>query len=274
MKSKVKGGLKYIRSVTDFKPKAALILGSGLGGYSQKLTDVVCTIPYSSIPGFPLSTVSGHSGKFIMGYVNDVPVVCMDGRVHYYEGYSVDDVVLPIRVMGALGAEFLVLTNAAGGINTDFRPGTLVLLKDHISLFVPNPLKGVNDPAEGPRFPDMSNVYDPRLRHMLIAAAAQEGIPLETGVYCQLTGPSYETPAEIRLLRTLGADIVGMSTVMEAIVARHMGMKVCGISLVTNMAAGISLAPLSHEDVKNTGSQSAPVFSRLVTAAINAVKDY
>ena len=274
MKKNVRECLTYIRSITDFVPKAALVLGSGLGGFTEKLDSIVCEIPYSDIPGFPVSTVSGHAGKFIMGYVEDVPLICMSGRVHYYEGYAPEDVVLPLRVMHALGAEFLFLTNAAGGISSDLKPGSLVLLRDHISLFIPNPLIGENDPDEGERFPDMSEVYDPKLRELVEKAASEADVRLESGVYCQLSGPSYETPAEIRLLQRLGADVVGMSTVMEAITAHHAGMKVCAISFVSNMAAGINTHALSHEEVKEAGIQAAPRFTRLVRAAIATVKSY
>ena len=274
MKKNVRGCLTYIRSITDFVPKASLVLGSGLGGFTEKLDSIVCEIPYSDIPGFPVSTVSGHAGKFIMGYVEDVPLICMSGRVHYYEGYAPEEVVLPLRVMHALGAEFLFLTNAAGGISSDLKPGSLVLLCDHISLFIPNPLIGENDPDEGERFPDMSEVYDPKLRELVEKAASEADVRLESGVYCQLSGPSYETPAEIRLLQRLGADVVGMSTVMEAITAHHAGMKVCAISFVSNMAAGINTHALSHEEVKEAGIQAAPRFTRLVRAAIGTVKSY
>ena len=274
MRKNVRECLTYIRSITDFVPKAALVLGSGLGGFTEKLDSIVCEIPYSDIPGFPVSTVSGHAGKFIMGYVEDVPLICMSGRVHYYEGYAPEEVVLPLRVMHALGAEFLFLTNAAGGISSDLKPGSLVLLCDHISLFITNPLIGENDPDEGERFPDMSEVYDPKLRELVEKAASEADVRLESGVYCQLSGPSYETPAEIRLLQRLGADVVGMSTVMEAITAHHAGMKVCAISFVSNMAAGINTHALSHEEVKEAGIQAAPRFTRLVRAAIATVKSY
>ena len=178
MKSRVKECAEYIRTITDFTPRAALILGSGLGAYTRQIENVVCTIPYKDIPGFPVSTVSGHNGRMIMGYIEDVPVVCMDGRVHHYEGYTPQEVILPIRVMRALGAEFLLITNASGGINGDFVPGTIVLVRDHISMFVPNPLLGPNDPELGVRFPDMTDVYDPHLRSLILAAAESEGIPL------------------------------------------------------------------------------------------------
>lgn len=273
MNKKVDKCLNYIRRITDFKPKVALVLGSGLGSYSNEMTNVECAIAYKDIPGFPVATISGHVGRFVMGYIHGVPAVIMDGRIHYYEGYATQDVVLPIRVMHALGAEILFLSNATGGINTKFKPGTLVNIRDHISLYVPNPLIGPNDPDEGTRFPDMSEVYDAELRGIIKNAAARENIPLESGVYCQLTGPSFETPAEIRLLKTLGADIVGMSTVIEAIVARHAGMRVCGVSLVTNYAAGIQTMPLNHEEVKEAGVKAQPMFARLVSTSIRDMKD-
>lgn len=274
MRKNVRECLEYIRTRTDFVPRAGIVLGSGLGGYADQLSNIICRIPYEEIPGFPVSTVSGHAGEFVMGYVGKVPVVCMSGRVHYYEGYAPEEVVLPLRVMHALGAEFLFLTNAAGGISSDLKPGSLVLLCDHISLFIPNPLIGENDPDEGERFPDMSEVYDPKLRELVEKAASEADVRLESGVYCQLSGPSYETPAEIRLLQRLGADVVGMSTVMEAITAHHAGMKVCAISFVSNMAAGINTHALSHEEVKEAGIQAAPRFTRLVRAAIATVKSY
>lgn len=259
---------EIIRQKTDFVPKVALVLGSGLGGYADHMENIVCEIPYSELPGFPVSTVSGHAGRFILGCIGGVHVICMKGRVHYYEGYTTSQVVMPARVMHALGAEILFLTNAAGGIKSTYKAGTLAMLTDHVSLFVPNPLVGPNDGEEGVRFPDMSEVYDQSLQKILQTAAGREKIDLQTGVYAQLTGPSFETPAEIRLLKGLGVDLVGMSTVMEAIAARHMGMRVCGISLVTNLAAGISAKPLSHEEVREAGDAAEPVFTRLVTAAI------
>ena len=274
MRENVKKCLDYIRSKTDFVPKAGIVLGSGLGGYAEELNSIVCRIPFEDIPEFPVSTVSGHAGEFIMGYVGDVPVVCMSGRVHYYEGYTPQEVVLPVRVMRALGVEYLFLTNASGGINTDYMPGTLVLVKDHIAMFAPNPLRGEHDPEEGPRFPDMSEVYDPGLRRIISEAADKEGIFLQSGVYCQLPGPSYETPSEIRAIKILGADVVGMSTAMEAIAANHAGIKVCAISLVTNMAAGIKADRLDHDEVKLAGAQSTPKFSRLVTASVSALEQY
>ena len=274
MRKSVSECLSYIRSKTDFVPKAAIILGSGLGAFTEELSDIVCEIPYCEIPGFPVSTVSGHDGKFIMGYVDGLPVICMSGRVHYYEGYTPEEVVLPLRVMRAMGAEFLILTNAAGGINGAFTPGTLVLIRDHITLFVPSPLRGENDPDEGVRFPDMSEVYDAGLRKDIQQAAEKEGIHVQYGIYCQLPGPAYETPAEIQLLSRLGADLVGMSTAMEAAAAHHMGMKVCGISFVSNMAAGINATALSHEEVKEAGILFGPRFVKLVRSVVGVIKNY
>lgn len=274
MRQDVKRCLDYIRSKTDFRPKAGLILGSGLSAFAEQLDPVICRIPFEEIPGFPVSTVSGHAGEFVMGYKGNVPVVCMNGRVHYYEGYTPQEVVLPIRVIRAMGAEFMILTNASGGINGRYVPGTLVMLKDHISLYVPNPLIGENDDEAGERFPDMSEVYDQKLRGLIEEAARDVNVYPEKGVYCQLSGPSYETPAEITFLEKMGVDLVGMSTVMEAIAARHAGMKVCGISLVTNMAAGIKASSLNHEEVKEVGKESTPKFSRLITAALGVIERY
>ncbi len=272
MNKQVNECVTYIRSVTDFVPKIALTLGSGLGGFAQQL-ETVCEIPYKDIPGFPVSTVAGHRGSFLFGYVKGVPVVCMNGRVHMYEGYKPEMVILPARVMHALGAEILFLTNAAGGIRSDYNAGDLVCITDHISTFAPNPLIGPNDDDEGVRFPDMSCVYDVELRKVLEKTAAEDQINLKDGVYAITTGPSFETPAEIRMFKSFGADLVGMSTVPEAIVARHMGMRVCGVSLVTNLAAGISETPLSHEEVYQTGLEAGPRFTRLVADAIEAMKD-
>ena len=273
MNAKVRNCLNYIREITDFTPKVALVLGSGLGGYSRELASVECVIPYQDLPGFPVSTVPGHAGKLIMGHIHGVPVVCLDGRVHYYEGYQTEQVILPIRIVRAMGAEIILLSNAAGGLNINYSPGSIVMIRDHISLFVRNPLIGSNDPNDGERFPDMTQVYDAELRNLIHAVARKEDIYIESGVYCQVTGPSYETPAEINFLHILGVDLVGMSTVMEAIAARHIGMRVCALSLVTNMAAGMQTRPLSHEEVREEGIRSASKFARLVTAAIKEMKD-
>ena len=256
-----------VRSMTDFVPLVALVLGSGLGGFASQLK-VEREIPYSEIEGFPVSTVAGHDGKFIFGTLGQVPVVCMKGRVHYYEGYSMSDVCLPVRLMKMLGAKFLFLTNAAGGLNDSFHAGDLMLIRDHISLFVPNPLLGPNDEELGTRFPDMSHVYDLELQEILREVAKKENISLREGIYTMLTGPSYETPAEIRFLKTLGTDAVGMSTVVEAIAANHAEMRICGISCISNMAAGISKAPLNHKEVQETADQVAQKFTKLVSETI------
>ncbi len=256
-----------VRRVTDFIPRVAVVLGSGLGDYADTIR-VAAQVPYGDIEGFPVSTVPGHDGRFIFGYVEDVPVVCMKGRVHYYEGYEISDVVLPIRLMKLLGAEILFLTNASGGVNTSFHAGDLMLITDHISCFAPNPLVGANIEQLGTRFPDMSHVYDPELQEIIRTAAGEKGISLQHGVYAQLTGPSFETPAEIRMLRTWGCDAVGMSTAVEAVAAAHMGMRICGISCVCNLAAGMTANPLSHREVQEAADRTAPVFKSLVTESV------
>lgn len=256
-----------IRKRTDMVPRVALVLGSGLGDYAAQLR-VECEILYSEIEGFPVSTVPGHAGRFIFGYLDKVPVVCMKGRVHYYEGYEISDVVLPVRLMGLLGARILFLSNAAGGVNESFRAGDLMLIRDHISVFVPNPLMGPNCESLGTRFPDMSHVYDPELSDRIWEAAKEEGIELQQGVYTQLTGPSYESPAEIKMLRALGTDAVGMSTVVEAIAANHCGMRICGVSFISNQAAGMSGKPLNHLEVQQAADAGAQRFTKLVSASI------
>lgn len=260
---KLQKSLESIRKVTDFVPEIGITLGSGLGGLFEKI-EKVCEISYKDIEGFPVSTVSGHDGKFIFGMLSGRKVVVMSGRVHYYEGYRMMEVVTPVRIMGLLGAKIILLTNAAGGINIDFNPGDLMLIKDHISVFVPNPLIGQNADELGTRFPDMSSVYDKQLQDQIKEAARVTGVDLQRGVYVQLSGPSYETPAEIRMLRNLGADAAGMSTVVEAIAANHMGLRVAGISCITNMAAGILNQPLNHEEVKATADQVKEKFEKLV----------
>ena len=247
-----------------------MILGSGLGDYAQEM-DIVETLEYSEIEGFPVSTVAGHQGRFLFGYVKDVPVVAMQGRVHYYEGYEMSDVVLPTRLMGLLGAKILILTNAAGGVNFDFRPGDLMMITDHITTAVPSPLIGPNLEELGPRFPDMSQVYKKELQEIIIEAAKNVKVPIQQGVYMQFTGPNYETPAEIRMCRTLGADAAGMSTACEAMAANHMGMKVCGISCITNLASGMSSQPLDHKEVQETADRVARDFKKLVTETIGLI---
>lgn len=264
---KLQNCYECVRKKTDFVPKVAVVLGSGLGDYAKQIT-VTAEIPYGEIEGFPVSTVPGHDGRFIFGYVGEVPVVCMKGRVHYYEGYDISDVVLPIRLMKLLGAEILFLTNAAGGVNTSFHAGDLMLIKDQISVFAPNPLIGKNIEELGTRFPDMSNVYRSDLQQIIRDTAKKNEIFLQEGVYAQLTGPSFESPAEIRMMRTLGCDAVGMSTVVEAIAANHMGMKICGISCISNLAAGMSAQPLNHEEVQEAADMAAPKFKKLLTESI------
>lgn len=255
-----------VKSKTDFTPQVALVLGSGLGDYADSIK-IVSEIEYKDIDGFPVSTVPGHAGKFIFGYVGEVPIVCMKGRVHYYEGYPVSDVVLPARLMKLLGAQILFLTNASGGMNKNFHAGDLMLITDHIGIFAPNPLMGANIDELGTRFPDMSNVYSTDLQEIIRNTAKTNGIDLKEGVYVQLTGPSYETPAEIKMLSHF-ADAVGMSTVVEAIAANHCGMKVCGISCVCNLAAGMNPTPLSHKEVQEAADKAAPKFQKLVIESI------
>lgn len=261
-----------IREKTSFTPRTALILGSGLGGFGERLS-LEAVVEYSEIPGFPISTVPGHQGRFLFGYVGQEPVVVMQGRVHYYEGYPMEDVVLPTRVMAQLGAKRLVLTNAAGGIGSQLEAGDLMLLTDHIASFVPSPLIGPNEDQLGTRFPDMTEVYSLRLREKALAAAQKLGIRLKQGVYLQTTGPQYETPSEIRMYQALGAHAVGMSTACEAMVARHMGMEVCGISCVTNLAAGLSDKALSHEEVQETADRVAQSFQSLVWELLSTIEE-
>lgn len=252
----------------DFKPKVALVLGSGLGEFANSI-DCVCSIDYKDIKEFPISTVQGHMGRYILGYYKGVPIVAMQGRVHYYEGYSIKDVVLPIRLMKLMGAEVLFLTNASGGINRNFSAGDFMMITDHISTFVPNCLIGENFDFLGTRFPDMSNVYSDRLQSIIVQTSKELNVPIRRGVYVQLTGCSYETPAEIKMLSILGADAVGMSTVCEAIAGHHAGMEVCGISCITNMASGILNQPLNHQEVQKIADSVAPDFKRLVGGIVS-----
>lgn len=256
-----------VRKKVDFRPRLALVLGSGLGDYGESV-QVEAVVDYHEIEGFPVSTVPGHKGRFLFGYVGGMPVVVMQGRVHYYEGYAMEDVVLPIRLMKMLGAEILFLTNAAGGLNYDFAPGDFMMITDQIANFVPSPLIGENIDELGPRFCDMSEIYDKDLRQIIREAAGKLGIPLREGVYVQLTGPNFETPHEVKMCRILGGDAVGMSTACEAIAANHMGMKICGISCISNLGCGMQEAPLSHAEVQETGDRVAPLFQALVTEAI------
>jgi purine-nucleoside phosphorylase len=264
---KLQNCYEQIQRITDFKPRVALVLGSGLGDFAESL-EIVQTIDYKDIENFPTSTVQGHKGRYILGYLRGTPVVAMQGRVHYYEGYSMQDVVLPIRLMKLMGAEVLFLTNASGGINKSFSAGDFMLITDHIATFVPNCLIGENFSSLGTRFPDMSHVYSPRLQDIIKSSAESLNIPLREGVYVQLTGCSYETPSEVRMLSILGADAVGMSTACEAIAGHHAGMEVCGISCVTNMASGILDKPLNHTEVQEIADKVAPQFKRLLTDVI------
>lgn len=256
-----------VRGRIPVRPRVALVLGSGLGGYGERM-EVKEQISYGEIAGFPVSTVPGHEGRFLFGYVNGVPVVAMQGRVHYYEGYSMEDVVLPIRLMKLMGAEILFLTNAAGGLNPGFQAGDFMMITDQIANFVPSPLIGPNLDSLGPRFCDMSQVYDTGLQKILRQTALDLEIPLREGVYIQLTGPNYETPHEVRMCRILGADAVGMSTACEAVAARHMGMKICGISFISNLGCGMTDQPLSHREVQAAADKAAPFFEKLVIEAI------
>lgn len=258
------------REKIDFQPEVAIVLGSGLGDYAESIR-VEAELDYHEIEGFPVSTVPGHAGKFIFGYVGDVPVVCMKGRVHYYEGYPISDVVLPTRLMKLMGAKVLFLTNASGGINPSYQAGDFMMLTDHVSIWAPNPLIGPNLDEFGVRFPDMTHVYDTDLQEIIRRTAKEENIRLKEGIYAQLTGPSFESPAEIRLLHKLDVDAVGMSTVVEAIAANHMGMKICAISCVCNLAAGMTDNPLTHEEVQEAANEAAPKFKRLVSESVKNI---
>jgi len=261
---------RIIRSRTTVEPRIAVVLGSGLGGFADDFEDAV-GIPYEDIPGFVRSTAQGHAGRLVIGNVDGIPVLAMQGRVHYYEGYSLEEVTFAIRTFGLLDIKTLVLTNAAGGINVALTQGALMVISDHVNLMGVNPLVGPNDERFGPRFPDMSSVYAAELQELVVEEARAIGVEVRRGVYGALSGPSYETPAEIHLLRNLGADAVGMSTVPEAIVARHMNLEVLGISCITNMAAGISDEPINHEDVMATGDRVRATFTELLRKVIGAI---
>ena len=252
------------------EPRIAIVLGSGLGGFADDFDEAV-RIPYHEIPGFPRSTVEGHTGCMVGGKVDGVSVLAMQGRVHYYEGYSLEEVTFPIRTFKLLGIRTLVLTNAAGGINVQLQQGALMVISDHVNLIGDNPLRGANDDRFGPRFPDMSVVYSPALQELVVEEAKAIGAEVRRGIYGGLSGPSYETPAEIHLLRNLGADAVGMSTVPEAIVARHMDMEVLGISCITNMAAGISDEPIDHAEVMATGDRVRGTFTELLRRVVGRI---
>ena len=261
---------RVIRSRISVEPRIALVLGSGLGGFADDFEEAV-SIPYEDIPGFVRSTAQGHAGRLVIGKIESVPVLAMQGRVHYYEGYSLEEVTFPVRTFGLLGVKTVVLTNAAGGINVQLTQGALMVISDHLNLMGVNPLRGANDERFGPRFPDMSAVYSHELQELVVDEAKAMGVEVRRGIYGALSGPSYETPAEIHLLRNLGADAVGMSTVPESIVARHMGLEVLGISCITNMAAGISDEPINHEEVMATGDRVRETFAELLRRVISAI---
>lgn len=259
--------ISYIKSITDFKPEIAIVLGSGLGGLADKI-EIVCTIPYKDIPNMPVSTAPSHIGQLVFGYLGGKKVVLMQGRVHLYEGYTPQEIITPVRILKLLGVEALILTNAAGGIDREYNIGDFMLISDHISCFIDSPLIGKNDDSLGTRFPDMSNAYDKDIRAIVKRVAFENNIPLKEGVYVQLKGPQFESPAEIKMLSTLGADAVGMSTVIEAIGANHCGLKVCGISMIANMACGILDTSLTSEDVNMAAEKSADTFEMLITKIV------
>lgn len=252
--AEINAAAAFVKSRSNLAPAIGLVLGSGLGAFAKSLDGAV-PIPFGEIPDFPTSTAIGHRGELVLGRSQGVPLAVMAGRVHLYEGYSAAQVAFPVRVLARLGVKTLILTNAAGGVNVNYKPGELVVLEDHINLTGHNPLMGPNPDELGPRFPDMTDVYDPALREIAEKACWKAGVPVRKGVYLGLTGPSYETPAEIRMARTLGADVVGMSTVLEAIAARHMGVRCLGISCVTNMAAGVLKKKIHHQEVLDVGEQ-------------------
>lgn len=279
-KPRAKGGLfpraeraaKFLLARTRLRPRVGLILGSGLGAFAEELA-AATRIDFARIPGFPPSTVEGHAGRLVVGRAGAIPVVALAGRLHYYEGYSMDEVTFPVRVLGRMGIRALVITNAAGGISADYRRGALVLIRDHLNLQGTNPLIGHNDARFGLRFPDMTHAYSERLRRIAQEEGRRQGISLPEGIYAAVTGPSFETPAEIRALRLLGADLVGMSTVPEVIVARQMGLEVLGISCVTNLAAGILDQPITHQEVLETGERVRAEFTALLRGIVPRIAE-
>lgn len=259
--------LEFIKSKTGFKPDIALVLGSGLGSLADEI-DIDTIIEYKDIPEFPVSTAPGHRGRFVFGNIGNKKTVIMQGRIHLYEGYNPQEIAIPIRLMRKMGAKILFLTNAAGGINKAIKVGDLMIIKDHISSFVPSPLIGKNDDTIGTRFPDMSSVYSKKLNAILESTAKKNGIDIKKGVYLQFRGPCFETPSEIKMAELFGADAVGMSTAIDAQVGKHCGFEVCAISVISNMACGISENPLSAEEVEETANRIAPVFKKIVTESI------
>jgi len=269
---KISEAFIFLSGKTNQKPKRAIILGSGLGSLAESIEDPK-VIPYRDIPYWPRSTAPGHAGKLVFGNLEGVPTVIMQGRVHYYEGYTMEEVVFPVRVLGKFGIRTLIVTNASGGINTDIPPGGIVAVQDHINFMGTNPLIGENNDESGPRFPDMTEAYDREYIQKLEAAAEKENIKINKGTYIAFSGPSFETPAEIRMAEALGADIVGMSTVPEVITANHMGIRVCGISCVANAAAGISKNKLTHQEVLDTMKNSSASICRLISAFLREIRE-
>jgi len=269
--NKLQKAYEDVRKITDFKPQVAIVLGSGLGKLAERV-EIEGEVKYSQIEGFPVSTAPGHVGRFIFTHIHEVPVVIMQGRVHLYEGYDTKDVVMPIRLMGLMGAKTLIVTNAAGGVNENFKIGDLMVIRDHISQFVESPLVGPNMNELGVRFPDMTNIYKDEYSERLLELGRAKNYPMQEGVYCQFSGPNYETPAEVRMARILGGDAVGMSTAIEAMAARHMGMEVCGITLVSNLAAGLSKSLLTEEEVIEEGAKASEYFIDLVMDFVKTLK--
>jgi len=264
---RIQQAVDFIKGKSSLIPEVGVVLGSGLGEFADQVKEK-SIVEYADIPHFKKVSVAGHAGRLVLGWIGGSAVAVLQGRYHYYEGHNVSDVVFPMRVLCKLGAKSLLLTNAAGGINRELQPGHLMVIRDHINLMGINPLRGANDERLGPRFPDMSAVYDSKFQDVIAAAQKEIGLAAKRGVYLALSGPSYETPAEIRMLAALGADAVGMSTVPEAICARHMGVRVAGISCITNLAAGISAQPLSHQEVTETAERVKNDFIRLLNLVI------
>ncbi len=271
MLNQIQEAADYIRKKMNHAPQTAIVLGSGLGDFAQNIQGPI-EIRYEDIPHFKQTSVTGHAGKIILGKINGHSVIVQQGRLHMYEGHDITDVVLPVRTFKLLGVENLILTNASGGINSQYKPGDLICIKDHINMTGKNPLIGKNIDEIGPRFPDMSEVYNKELLHQLETAFKKIGLNFQTGIYCSVLGPSYETPAEVRMFKTLGADMVGMSTVPEAIAAHHCGLRVAGIACITNLASGISLEVLKHEDVKDEANKVKDKFSNLLLETISLLQ--